>query len=62
VRLALEHASDRDGCNSYDGNSLVKIQLCAPRIITGLPILASRNSMHLETGLEPLISRRAAAK
>lgn len=32
------------------------------RIITGLPILASRDSLQLETGLEPLLSRRSTAK
>lgn len=32
------------------------------RIITGLPILPSRDSLYLETGLEPLLSRRSTAK
>jgi hypothetical protein len=41
---------------------LIVVFLSAARIITGLPILASRNSLYLETGLEPLTSRRTAAK
>jgi hypothetical protein len=42
--------------------NLVKVQLCAAQIFTGFPVLASRNSLYLETGLHPLISRRATAK
>ena len=63
VRPALEYASVVwDGCNSYECDLLEKVQLCAARIITGLPILASRDSLYLETGLEPLVSRRKTAK
>ena len=63
VRPALEYASVVwDGCNSFDSDLLEKVQLSAARIITGLPILASRDSLYLETGLEPLNSRRTTAK
>jgi hypothetical protein len=48
--------------NTYEYDLLEKVQLYAARIITGLPILASRDSLYLETGLEPLVSRRMTAK
>lgn len=51
-----------DGCSSSISDLLENIQLCAARIVTSLPILASRDCLYLETGSEPLSSRRPIAK
>lgn len=51
-----------DGCSSSISDLLKNIQLCAARIVTSLPILASRDCLYLETGSEPLSSRRSIAK
>lgn len=51
-----------DGCSSSISDLLENIQLCAARIVTSLPILASRDCLYLETGSEPLSSRRSIAK
>jgi hypothetical protein len=54
LRRGLEFASVvLDGCNSFDRDLLEKVQLSAAQIMTGLSILTSRNSLHLETVLEP---------
>jgi hypothetical protein len=59
----LEYASVvLDGCNPFARDLLEKVQLSVARTITGLPILATRNSLYLETGLEHLISKRTTAK
>lgn len=63
IRPVLEYASVVwDGCNMFDMERLEKVQLSAARIVTGLPILASTESLYTETGLESLISRRNKAK
>jgi len=51
-----------DDCTLFDVDKLEKVQLQAARIITGLPIYASRISLYTETGLEPLIDRRKKCK
>lgn len=51
-----------DGCSSSISDLLENIQLCAARIVTSLPILASRDCLYLEIGSEPLSSRRSIAK
>ena len=35
-----------------------KLQLASARIVTGLTLLASRDSLYVETGWEPLADRR----
>lgn len=63
IRPVLEYASVVwDGCNMFDMDRLEKVQLSAARIVTGLPILASTESLYTETGWEPLVSRRNKAK
>lgn len=37
---------------------LERIQLSAARIVTGLKMLASTESLYTETGREPLVNRR----
>ena len=51
-----------DGCNQNDSNRLEKLQLNAARIVTGLPIFASANSLYTETGWETLAERRKNKK
>ena len=59
IRPQLKYASDVwGGCSSTDCERLEKIQLIAARIVTGLPIFASRESLYFETGLDPLSTRR----
>ena len=61
VRPILEHVSVVwAGCSISD--ILEKVQLYAARIVTGLPILASRESLYFETGSEQLCERRRKAK
>lgn len=63
VRPILEYASVVwDGCSSAEIEKLEKVQLHAARIVTGLPILASRESLYFETGWESLARRREIAK
>ena len=59
IRPLLEYASGVwDGCNETDANRLEQIQLNAARIVTGLPIFASLNSLYFENGWETLAQRR----
>ena len=63
VRPILEYASVVwDGCSSAEIEKLEKVQLHAARIVTGLPIFASKESLYLETGWDPLRKRRENAK
>ena len=58
IRPLLEYASEVwDGCTQTDANRLEQIQLTAARIVTGLPVFASLNSLYSETVWE--ISREA---
>ena len=59
----LEYACEVwDGLSTYDCNKLEKVQLEAARIVTGLPLYASRESLYAETGWEPLFERRKRRK
>ena len=63
IRPTLEYASTVwDGCSAIDSDKLEKVQLCAARIVTGLPIFASRESLYSETGWQTLKSRRYVSK
>ena len=63
IRPTLEYASTvLDGCSAHDIEKLEKVQLSAARIVTGLPIFASRESLYTETGWQTLQNRRYAAK
>ena len=55
----MEYACELwDGCTQQDSDKLEKLQLEAGRIVTGLPIFASRESIYYETGWELLSERR----
>lgn len=63
VRPILEYASVVwDGCSQHDIDKLEKVQLYAARIVTGLPIIASKTSLYFETGWETLSARRMTSK
>ena len=63
IRPLLEYASEVwGGCSITDSNRIEKVQLHAARIITGLPIFASLNSLYFETGREKLDERRKSKK
>ena len=63
IRSLLEYASEVwDGCSETDSNRLEQVQLNAARIVTGLPIFASLNSVYHETGWEALSQRRINKK
>lgn len=63
IRSLLEYASEVwDGCNQGDSDRLEHVQLHAARIVTGLPIFASLNSLYFETGWETLAERRRKKK
>ena len=47
IRPLLEYASEVwDGCSQTDANRLEQVQLNAARIVTGLPVFASLNSLY----------------
>ena len=48
--------------NTHDIEKLEKVQLSAARIVTGLPIFASRESLYTEKGWQTLQNRHYAAK
>jgi hypothetical protein len=57
----LEYACELwDGCSQQDSDNLEKLQLEAGRIVTGLPLFASRQSIHSETGWELLFDRNVS--
>lgn len=59
----LEYACELwDGCTLHDSDKIERVQLEAARLVTGLPIYASRHSLYLETGWEPLEERRKRRK
>ena len=59
----LEYASEVwDECSITDSTRIEKVQLHAARIITGLPIFASLNSLYFGTGWEKLDERRKSKK
>ena len=63
IRPLLEYCSEVwDGCNMTDANRLEQVQLNAARIVTGLPIFASKRALYYETGWETLAERRKVRK
>ena len=59
----LEYACEVwDGCNAEDKDRLEKIHRYAARIITGLPLYASIESLYIETGWLSLSDRREQRK
>ena len=63
IRPNIEYASIVwDGCSARDIEKLEKVQLSAARIVTGLPIFTSRESLYTETGWQTLQNRRYIAK
>ena len=59
IRPILEYACELwDGCSQQDSDNLEKLQIEAGRIVTGLPLFASRQSIYSETGWELLSDRR----
>ena len=63
IRPHLEYASDVwGGCSLSNAEKLEQVQLLAARIVSGLPIFASKTSLYYETGLIPLFSRRKIAR
>jgi hypothetical protein len=63
IRPILEYASEVwDNCGQTNCNRLEKIQIEAVRIVTGLSICASFDSIYKETGWESLSTRRKVKK
>ena len=59
IRPIFEYACELwDGCSQQDSDNLEKLQLEAGRIVTGLPLFASRESIYSETVWELLSDRR----
>ena len=50
------------GCSKADGDKLQKVQFEAARIVTGMPLFASRDSLYFETGWEKLKDRQNRRK
>ena len=63
IRPVLEYACELwDGCSQQDSDNLEKLQLEAGRIVTGLPLFTSRESIYFETGWDLLSDRRRIRK
>ena len=65
IRPLPEYCSEVwDGCtcNMTDANRLEKVKLNVARIVTGLPIFASKRALYYETGWETLEERRKIRK
>ena len=59
IRSMFEYACELwDGCSQQDSDNLEKLLLEAGRIVTGLPLFASRESIYSEAGWELLSDRR----
>ena len=59
----LEYACEVwGGCSKFDEDKLEKVQLEAARIVTGMPLFASRESLYFETGWESLKDRQIHRK
>jgi hypothetical protein len=58
IRPLLEYSFEVwDNCSQTDNDRLEKLQLEAARIVTGLTVYSSRESLYQETGWEKLSSR-----
>jgi hypothetical protein len=63
IRPILEYASEVwDNCGQTNCNRLEKIQIEAARIVTGISIYASFDSIYQETRWETLSTRRKVKK
>ena len=63
IRPLLEYASEMcNGCKQIDARRLEQVQLHTARIVTGLPIFSSLNSLYYETGWDTLAERRTNKK
>lgn len=65
IRPQSGYASDVWGGWSFTDSEklhIEQIQLIAARIVTGLPIFASRESLYIETGCETLVCRRKMSR
>ena len=63
IRPLLEYGSEVWDCSTQaDANRLEQVQLNAARIVTGLPVFASLDSLYYETGWETLSQRRTNKK
>ena len=63
IRPLLEYASEVwGGCNQAESSRLEQVQLNTARIVTGLPIFASLNSLYYETGWDTLAERQKYKK
>ena len=63
IRSLLEYSCEVwDNCSQTDNDRLEKLQLEAARIVTGLAVYSSRDSLYQETGWENLSSRRERRK
>lgn len=63
IRPLMEYACELwDECNVTNSDKLEKLQLEVARIVTGLPIFTSRQSLYYETGWETLSNRRKFRK
>lgn len=52
----------RDNCTQQDSNNLEHVKLGAGRTVTSLPLYASRETLHFETGWELPVDRRKSRK
>ena len=63
IRSLLEYSCEVwDNCSQTDNDRLETLQLEAARIVTGLTVYSSRDSLYQETGWENLSSRRERRK
>jgi hypothetical protein len=63
IRSLLEYSCEVwDNCSQTDNDRLETLQLEAARIVTGLTVYSSRDSLYQETGWEKLSSRRERRK
>lgn len=63
IRPIMEYACELwSGCSQDDSDKLDKLQMEAGRIVTGLPLFASKESIYFETGWEELSDRRRSRR
>ncbi|XP_063446894.1 uncharacterized protein LOC134726421 [Mytilus trossulus] len=59
----MEYACELwDGCTQQEADNLEHVQLEAGRLVTGLPVFASREAIYFETGWQLLVDRRKSRK
>ena len=63
IRPVMEYACELwDGCTQQEADNLEHVQLEAGRLVTGLPVFASREAIYFETGWQLLVDRRKSRK